>query len=386
MASRLKLARAGAGVVGAAMVLMMAAAIPASAEDEGATGKVDGGALGLNVDVGDGFQNNLSTQLIGLDLDDGTKLGTYCVQIDQGLDRNEPLVETGWDFYPVSNSAFEQNADKINFILQNGFPQKNTTQLAKVLRNQGTALNDGALSVKEAVAGTQAAIWHFSDRTDLNQADPVPGDARDGADVLALYNFLIGPDNKGLADEPDAALALDPDQRSGTAGDRIGPFTVRTTGTIEKIAKSLPDGVRITDAQGRELRADQIVNGSKLFFDVPADTRGGAASFRLTANATVNAGRLFVSENFEDHPTQSLIVAQSDESQVVAKANADWSDSEGNGAPAAQGKNDFSDSNDDSGGLAETGASVLIPISIGGILILAGGGTLLFMRLRRGKA
>ena len=131
MASRFKLARAGAGITGAAAMLLMAAAVPASAEPVTAT--VDGGALGLNVNVGDGFKSDLSTQLIGLNLDDGSKLGVYCVEIDTGLDRAQPLVEKDWDDYPVEDSPFRENADQINWILHNGFPEKQTGELAKVL-------------------------------------------------------------------------------------------------------------------------------------------------------------------------------------------------------------------------------------------------------------
>jgi TQXA domain-containing protein/LPXTG-motif cell wall-anchored protein len=378
MASRFKLARAGAGITGAAVVLMMAAAIPASADP--VTGTVNGGARGLNVDVGDGFKNDISTQLIGLTVDDGTKLGTYCVQIDTALDRSQPLVEREFDAFPDQASAFNENRDMINFVLHNGFPTKDTQALGQLLTDRGTALSDGSLSVEEAVAGTQAAIWHFSDRTDLNQANPVPGDARSGADVLALYEFLIGPDNVGLRAEPVAALQIDPKAKSGTAGELIGPFEVRTSGTIQKLSTSLPYGVRITDAEGNQLRAKQIVNGSKVFFDVPEDSADGAAKFRLTAAAAVDTGRLFVGQN-EDVRTQALIVAQSDEAQLTAEAAAEWVAAGANEAPVQQGKNNDDDIDDED--LAETGASISVPLIIGAVLMVAGGGTLLLLRRKK---
>jgi TQXA domain-containing protein/LPXTG-motif cell wall-anchored protein len=380
MASRFKLARAGAGVTGAAVVLMMAAAIPASAEP--VTGVVADGAQGLNVDVGDGFKNDLSTELISLTLDDGTKLGTYCVEIDTALDRAQPLVEREFDDFPDQSSAFTENRDMINWILHNGFPEQDVQALAKILTDRGTALSDGSLNVEEAVAGTQAAIWHFSDRTDLNQAEPVPGDARSSVDVLALYEFLIGPDNVGLRDEPTAALQIDPKTKSGTAGERIGPFEVRTNGTIEKLATSLPYGVRITDAQGRQLRANQIVDTSKVFFDVPEDTADGAAKFILTATAAVDTGRLFVGQD-EGQRTQSVIVADSEEAQLTAEAFAEWKAAGAQDAPPLQqGKNNDDDIDDD-GGLAQTGASIMVPLIIGAVLMVAGGGTLLFLRRKK---
>jgi len=378
MASRFKFARAGAGIMGAAAVLMMAAAVPASADP--ATGRVDGGALGLNVNVGDGFKSDLSTQLIGLNLDDGTKVGVYCVEIDTALDRAQPLVEKDWREYPNQESPFNENRDQINWILHNGFPEKQTAEISKVLTDRGTALSDGSLNVKEAVAGTQAAVWHFSDNTDLDPADPVPGNARSGLDVLALYEFLIGPDNVGLSNEPSAALTVDPANRSGKAGERIGPFRVNTTGTVEKLATNLPDGVRVTDVDGRAINANQIKNGSELFFDVPEDTDAGAAELEITASAAVDTGRLFVGQDYlKGKRTQSVIVADAAEATLDASAAADWVEADAEVVPPnQQGKNDFDD--DD---LAETGASILVPLIIGGVLIVGGAGTLLLLRRKK---
>ncbi len=375
MTRRFKLARAGAGVLGAATVLMMAAAVPASADP--ARGNVDGGVPGLNVNVGDGFKSDLSTSVIGFRLEDGTKLGVYCVEIDTGIDREHPMVEKDWDNYPDSGSPFNENRDKINWILHNGFPVKSAAELAATLSDNGATLNDG-LNKREAIAGTQAAIWHFSDATDLDTSEPVPGNARSGEDVLALYEFLTGDDNVGLGDEPAAALQVDPSKRSGEAGDRIGPFTVKTAGTIKKLDTDLPDGVEITDLDGRQLSADKIKNGTQLFVDVAEDTDAGNGSFKLIADATVDTGRLFVGQNYsEDHKTQSLIVAKAEKSQVAAKGEAEWTEAGAaqENTPAPQARN--------SAGLAETGASILAPVIIGVVLVGAGIAALLFMRRRR---
>jgi len=377
MASRFKFARAGAGITGVAAVLLMAAAIPASADP--AVGRVEDGAKGLSVNVGDGFKSDLATELIALSLDDGSKIGVYCVEIDTPLDRNEPLVEKNWEDYPDQASPFNENQDQINWVLHNGFPEKKTGELAKVLTDRGTALNDGSLSVAEAVAGTQAAIWRFSDEVELDPADPVPGDARGGQDVLALFEFLTGPDNVGLSNEPNAALSIDPKTRDGKAGERIGPFTVSTSGTIEKIATSLPYGVRITDLDGRALNAKQIKNGTELFFDVPADSADGAGSIEITGLANVDTGRLFVAQDYlNGQESQSVIVADAAQSRLTADASAEWTEEDAQTPPAQQGKNEFDD--DD---LAETGASILVPLIIGGVLIVGGAGTLLLLRRKK---
>lgn len=396
MSSRFKFARAGAGVTGAAALLMMAAAIPASADP--ASGVVDGGTSGYHVNVGGGGLHNLSTSLIGFKLTDGTKLGMYCVEIHTNIDREHEMVEQPWAEYPNPDSPFHENRDKINWVLHNGFPVKSTDDLAAKVTEGGASLNDG-LDEKEAIAGTQAAVWHFSDNTDLNRDEPLPdgGDDAAAADVVALYDYLTGDANGGIGDQPTPALEVSPTELSGKAGERIGPFTVSTTGSIGELKANLPEGVKITDVDGVELDASKIKNGSQLFLDVPADAPEGEASFELVASAKVDTGRLFVGKDYsEHHKTQSLIVAKAEESEISVTAGGNWaatppptsppsSTSETapptttttEAPPAPQPKN--------TGGLASTGASILAPVVIGIVLVGAGIGSLLFLRRRRGN-
>jgi TQXA domain-containing protein len=396
MSNRFKFARAGAGVTGAAALLMMAAAIPASADP--ASGIVDGGTDGYHVNVGGGGLDNLKTSLIGFTLTDGTKLGMYCVEIHTSIDREHEMVEQPWEEYPNPESPFNDNRDKINWVLHNGFPVKNAEDLAAKVTEGGASLNDG-LDEKEAIAGTQAAVWHFSDDTDLNRENPLPrnGDEAAAKDVVALYDYLTGDANVGIGDQPTPALEVSPTELSGKAGERIGPFTVNTTGSIDKLTANLPEGVKITDVDGVELDASKIKNGSQLFLDVPADAPEGEASFELSASAKVDTGRLFVGKDYsEHHKTQSLIVAKAEESKINVSAGGNWAAAPAptsppttsttetapptttttEAPPAPQPKN--------TGGLASTGASILAPVIIGVVLVGAGVGSLLFLRRRRG--
>jgi TQXA domain-containing protein len=401
MASRLKLARAGTAVVGASVALMMSGAIPAGADP--VKGDVDQSnhVGGYKVNVGDGGRANLDTSLIGFRLTDGTKLHMYCVEIDTNIDAEHSMVEQPWDKYPNPDSPFHENRDKINWVLHNGYPVVDADELTEILTEQGKTLNDG-IDEKEAITATQAAVWHYSDDTELDRSNPMPGgpgEAKD--DVLALYDYLTGEANVGKGDQPTPALAIAPAEKSGEAGTRIGPFTVNTTGEIDKLTANLPEGVKITDVDGAELTADKIKNNAQLYLDVPAGTEAGEASFELTADASVDTGRLFVGERYGNkHKTQSLIVATAEKSELAAKAKATWTEATTppssttevppssttetvpttetttSAAPAPQPKNT-------SGDLAETGASVFTPILIGVVLVGAGVGALLFLRHRK---
>lgn len=400
MASRLKLARAGAAVVGASVALMMSGAIPAGADP--VKGDVDSESYvkGYDVNVGKGDRAHLDTSLIGFRLTDGTKLQMYCVEIDTRIDKTHSMVEQPWDKYPNPDSPFNKNRDKINWVLHNGYPVVGADELTEILTEQGKTLNDG-IDEKEAITATQAAVWHFSDDTELNESNPLPeGPAEAKDDILALYEYLTGEANVGKGDQPTAALAIAPAEKSGEAGTRIGPFTVNTTGEIDELKADLPDGVKITDVDGVELTAEKIKNNAQLYLDVPEGAEAGEASFELTATASVDTGRLFVGEKYSEKKTQSLIVATAEKSELVAEAKGTWTEvttppsstteappssttetvptteTTTSEAPAPQPKNT-------SGDLAETGASVFTPILIGVVLLGAGVGALLFQRHRK---
>ncbi|GAB1515710.1 Cys-Gln thioester bond-forming surface protein [Actinophytocola sp. KF-1] len=385
--------RTGAAIVGAA-ALLFATAAPAAADP--VTGKVDPAShvIGYQVNVGDGWLATIPTNLLGFELSDGTKLGMYCVEIHTDIDEKHDMVERPWDDYPNAESPFNTNRAKINWVLHHGYPAKSL----EALSTQFPDAHDG-IDALEAIAATQAAVWHFSDGVDLDEEDPLSGDgsdAEDAADAWALYTYLIGDDNKGLGEQPTPTLSVSPATLSGTAGERIGPFTVTTSGTIEALTANLPDGVKITDADGTELAAATVADGTELYVDVPAGAADGAADFELTASAAVDTGRLFVGRNYDEHPTQSLIVAKAEKTTLTAGAGVEWTaapttpptstttttttttvppaTTTTENTPAPQPKNDD---------LAETGASIFAPVLIGLVLVGAGLGAVLVVRRRK---
>jgi len=379
------------GFAGAAAMLLAVAA-PAAADDA-VTGRVndDGNVIGYQVNVGDDWLATIPTNLLGFKLADGTELGMYCVELYTDIDDQHDMVERPWNDYPDANSPFNTNQAKINWVLHHGYPGKSLADVAAQLAP--TQLHDG-IDVLEGIAATQAAVWHFSDGVDLNRDDPLSGDASDqddADDALALYDYLTGPANTGIGEAPIPALSVAPADKEGTAGTRIGPFTVGTNATVEQLTAELPDGVRVTDEDGNDVAAGAITDGTELYLDVPAGTVDGDGTFELTASATVDTGRLFVGENYAQHPTQSLIVAAAVNTKLTASAGASWTTAPPTtttttttpptttvpptttttAAPTPQG------------GLAETGASIFWPVLIGVVLVAGGVGALVFLRRRR---
>lgn len=378
--------RVGAALTGAAAIVL---AVTAPAAADPASGRVNpaGNVIGYQVNVGDDWLGTIPTNLLGFTLSDGTELGMYCVEIHTDIDAEHDMVERPWDDYPNPDSPFNANRAKINWVLHHGYPAQTLDAIAAAL----PATHDG-IDKLEGIAATQAAVWHFSDGVDLNRDDPLSGDGSDqnaADDALALYDYLTGPANTGVDEAPLPALSIDPTDADGDAGTRIGPFTVATNATVTQLTDNLPDGVRVTDADGNDVAADAITDGTELYLDVPADATDGDGSFELTATANVETGRLFVGRNYDEHPTQSLIVAAAVKTTLTASASASWAaappatttttpptttvppTTSTTAAPVPQG------------GLAETGASVMTPIVIGLVLIAAGVGAVLFMRRRR---
>lgn len=392
-------ARLGAVIAGASIAAMLGG-VPAAADE--AQAKIDkhGGDNGYQVNLGHGYEY-MKTVLFKLDLDGGNSLRSYCVEIDVPIDPERALQERPWGEFPNPHSPFHENRDKINWVLHHGYPANDLAAIEGVLTGQGAELDNG-LDKKEAIAATQAAVWHFSDGKDLDRDNPAQGkgaDEQTDADVLALYDYLTGDANVGIGAQPDPALELTPEEISGNAGERLGPFTVSTTGDITGLNSDLPEGVVLTDAEGNELAGDDITDGTEVYVDVPADAETGEGSFELEASAHLDTGRLFVSKNYARKAAQSLIVAASDRTKLTAGASANWqaapqpttppetttqpapTTSSQVAAPPTTETPVSPQANEDS--LAQTGFSALTPILIGVGLLAAGVGALLFQRRRK---
>ena len=51
---------------------------------------------------------------------------------------------------------------EVDWILRNSFPMRSTAELSRQLRQAGYPLGPANISEHEAIAATQAAIWHFT--------------------------------------------------------------------------------------------------------------------------------------------------------------------------------------------------------------------------------
>ncbi|WP_308345456.1 thioester domain-containing protein [Streptomyces sp. ISL-94] len=250
---------------------------------------------------GDGSVRQIPAGLYEMRVDGGGMLQTYGVGIAGNAQPQARYTESGWNGSPLAGNG---QAGRIRWILEHSYPQLN--DLAGLAKVAGA----GTLTAESAAAGTQVAIWRLADGVQVEAADPA-------AEKLAGYLQR----EAGQLPEPPASLGLDPGGVSGAVGTRLGPVTVRTGAPSVSVipdAAAVAMGVRVVDAEGRSL--ETAVNGSRLYFEVPAGTPDGTASVTVRGATRVPVGRVFTS----GVPAQAQIVAGSSASAAAATATAVW--------------------------------------------------------------
>ncbi|MEU9476640.1 Cys-Gln thioester bond-forming surface protein [Streptomyces sp. NPDC048191] len=268
----------------------------------GATATINGlKTYGEAVIHGDGGDQRVEAGLFEMSVDGGGTLQTYCVDLHNPTQRDAHYQETSWS---GTSLGANKDAGRIGWILHNSYPQVN--DLTALARRAGA----GALTEQDAAAGTQVAIWRYSDHAKVDAVDPQ-------AERLADY---LDKSARNIA-EPQASLTLDPPAVSGHPGDLLGPVTVHTNAsavTVSPPPDAATSGVRIIDKTGKVMTSAQ--DGSQLYFDIPEDASDSAAELTVQASTTVPVGRAFAS----DSRSQTQILAGSSESTVSATATATW--------------------------------------------------------------
>ncbi|CAL9290963.1 MULTISPECIES: thioester domain-containing protein [unclassified Streptomyces] len=253
----------------------------------------DGAVLKAN-----GKEKPLPAGLFEMAVDGGGTLKTYCIDIHNPTQQKAKYLETPWEQTSLGSN---EQAGKILWVLKNSYPQvDNLAALADKAQS-------GPLTEKTAAAGTQVAIWRFSDGVDVEAKDPA---AEKLADWLEA--------NAKKLEEPKASLSLEPNAVSGKAGGKLGPITVRTNAGTATVTAPDVSGVKVTDKDGKPVT--EAKDGTELYVDVPAGTADGTAKFNVQASTSVSVGRAFASLS----KSQTQILAGSSESTVSATGTATW--------------------------------------------------------------
>ncbi|TDF44196.1 TQXA domain-containing protein [Streptomyces sp. WAC05374] len=249
----------------------------------------------------DGERHEIPAGLFEMTVDGGGTLKTYCVDLHNPTQEKARYLETSWDQTSLGGN---RDAGRIRWILQHSYPQ--VDDLVGLAEDAGS----GPLTAATAAAGTQVAIWRYSDNAQVQALDPAAEKLADWLEKEA-----------GSVPEPRASLSLEPSAVSGPAGTRLGPVTVRTDAgrvTVAPPADAAASGVRVTDSKGKPVTT--ATDGSRLYVDVPAKAADGSAALTVQATTSVPVGRAFAGAT----KSQTQILAGSSESTVSATATATW--------------------------------------------------------------
>lgn len=280
-------------------------AFQSTARADAVSGAFTGSEFGGKVHLV-GHRGATGTSLLDLKLADGTVVKTYCIDIHTNLNTKATYQESDWnDQHPGPKR------DEINWILHHSFPQVSVDDLAAAAGAKG-------LTTQEAVAGTQASVWHFSDGVNLSTK------AEKDANIKAVYAYLTGAANVGLSSQPPVSLSISPKAAEGKAGTKIGPFTVTTTSKtpLTVAGDKLPQGVQILKGGSP---AKTVGDKDQLWVEVPSALKGGQATFTVSGSAPVQTGRVFmVFVHGNPARSQVLIVASGGDTKVSQQATATW--------------------------------------------------------------
>ncbi|MGW5661099.1 TQXA domain-containing protein [Streptomyces sp. NPDC003758] len=305
-AARLAAATLVSGLVAAGpLAAAGAAAADGTPQSEGGATATIGGlkTYGAAVVHGGGTDEQLSAGLFEMSVDNGGTLQTYGIDIHNPTQKEARYHETSWSGTSLNGN---KNAGKIRWILQNSYPQVN--DLARLAAEAGAK----GLTEQDAAAGTQVAIWRFSDGADVDAVDP---QAERLADYLEKHARSLP--------EPAASLTLDPPAVAGHPGERLGPVTVHTNAdsvTVTPPADAATTKVKIVDKGGKPVTT--ATDGSRIYFQVPKAAQPGWAQLTVQASTTVPVGRALTSET----RSQTQILAGSSESTVSATTTAAWAE------------------------------------------------------------
>lgn len=309
--------------IGAAALLAGAVGLvvsPSAAADSEVTGTYIG-----NAEATDGSsvvlerQGEVGTGIKQVQVGSDSVLETYCIELEQSIGAEGTRYrESDWsDFFKDSSTA-----PKVNWILRNSYPALTIGELKAAL-DDVPAFDDDELQqldAKTAAAGTQAAIWHYTDGAAL-------ADGQNPEIVVDLYDYLTGDANDGATNEPQVKLELSAkngdDHMTARPGKPFGPVTIHTTSSnpVKVSVESTTDGVHLVNKAGDEVT--KLSDGQKFYIDVPADAKTGEATIKAGTVATVQVGRVFRGLENPDE-TQTLILASTGEARISVQAKFTW--------------------------------------------------------------
>lgn len=161
---------------------------------------------------------SVDTDLIGLSgVGGASSLDAYSIDFDRTYSEGVrgPAVRdqsryTEVDWHQGNHPAAADRAEAITWILENSYPYTSTASLTAAIREGGYQAPSGNITIWEAIAATQAAIWHFSDGKELDTTRyGQPIEVSSSATGSPLYALLHQSDGSNWQAEEAGEVAID---------------------------------------------------------------------------------------------------------------------------------------------------------------------------------
>jgi TQXA domain-containing protein/LPXTG-motif cell wall-anchored protein len=293
-------------------------------------------------------------------------LVVYCIDIHTPLGTESPYAEEAWEESGVAN------LEEVRWVLLSGFPNVGAEDLIEAAGAEANPDWSDEEAAEVAYAGTQAAVWHFTDGWDLLADDPVKGgnDGKDDA-VLAIYQHLTEETGR-VPDPSEFTVDLEGEENATFEDGRFGPYTVRSNaGPVELTA----EGGTLETEDGDAI--ESLKDGGQFW--IVLDEGANEVTVNGTAAYDLPVGRVFVATGDEAltadpaNPmtagdSQQLILAEAREGEVPAEWRFALDAPEASAPPKPQ--------------LPTTGASLSIAFAAG-LALLVGGMTVIVFAKRK---
>ena len=250
----------------------------------------------------------------------GEELRAYCLEQSVGLRRGEARLGD-WDEFPGTNNfkTKKEIREKVAWIILNSYP---TLDVKKFADQAGVT----DLTEKEAITAIQSAIWHFTDGIEIrawgNNSGRLDSDIQ--GRMRAVYNYLIGPANIGVAEHrveaPQFAL------ERGSAGEAVpglvGPLKVKADQTLALTYRG--DGT-VVDAQGKKIDLGAVAAGTALYIKTSAPSAGSGIFTASVSGENITGSLVITPPNATaSSHSQTIVLVKKNPVQREVSVSYSW--------------------------------------------------------------
>ncbi|MFV2195950.1 Cys-Gln thioester bond-forming surface protein [Nocardiopsis sp. LOL_012] len=342
---------------------------------------------GVDVVLTDGSEEG--TALFSLRVADSQSVAAYRATPEEGVLPRAAYVESPWSDTPRWNESRDAGsagpADRAAWIVAHSYPNAEPAELS--LAAEVLLLSEG-----QAIAATQAALWHVLHGTGL---DELSNDAA----VVALYDHLVSGSAEADPGSTVRSLEITPAQIDAVApGEPLGPATVTASGSSPvRVSLQGAPASWLVDARGEQV--NQVTDGDSVYLDVDPSVPAGVVTLQAQgSDVPLPEGRLFTGR--DGVRTGALVTAEPGTTARSTTATFTWNPEEplsvvgpeaeaaaaaepGEPEPRAlntdtdddtrqEAREEAPEGGDGDGGLALTGTWVSGLLTIAGALVVSG--------------